>query len=93
MKITQIFNREQVKMEEFLEKSRRLQRTKFNRMLVNGIFRPMVYMLFVTSNLFLFYIGCRGYIQDTTFLGQTITSEIVVAFYMYISKFFNPSGY
>ena len=90
MKITQIFNREQVKMDEFLEKSHNLQRAKYNRMLVFGIFRPMVYMLFVTSNLFLFYIGCRGYIQDTTFLGQTITSEIVVAFYMYISKFFNP---
>ena len=90
MKITQIFNREQVKMEEFLDKSHKLQRAKYNRMLVFGIFRPMVYMLFVTSNLFLFYIGCRGYIQDTTFLGQTITSEIVVAFYMYISKFFNP---
>ena len=90
MKITQIFNREEVKMEEFLEKSHKLQGAKYNRMLVFGIFRPMVYMLFVTSNLFLFYIGCRGYIQDTTFLGQTITSEIVVAFYMYISKFFNP---
>ena len=90
MKITQIFNREQVKMEEFLDKSHKLQRAKYNRMLVFGIFRPMVYMLFVTSNLFLFYIGCRGYIQDTTFLGQTLTSEIVVSFYMYISKFFNP---
>ena len=90
MKITQIFNREDVKMEEFLDKSHRLQLAKYNRMLVFGIFRPMVYMLFVTSNLFLFYIGCRGYIQDTTFLGQTITSEIVVSFYMYISKFFNP---
>ena len=90
MKITQIFNREEVKMEEFLEKSHKLQGAKYNRMLVFGIFRPMVYMLFVTSNLFLFYIGCRGYIQDTVFLGQTITSEIVVAFYMYISKFFNP---
>lgn len=90
MKITQVFNREDVKMEEFLDKSRKLAKAKFSRTLVFGIFRPMVYMLFVTSNLFLFYIGCKGYIQDTTFLGQTITSEIVVAFYMYISKFFNP---
>lgn len=90
MKITQVFNREDVKMEEFLGKSHKLEKAKFSRMLVFGIFRPMVYMLFVTSNLFLFYIGCKGYIQDTTFLGQTITSEIVVAFYMYISKFFNP---
>ncbi len=90
MKITQIFNQESRKMEEFLDRSRKLQNAKVGRMFVFGIFRPMVYMLFVTSNLFLFYIGCKGYIQDTTFLGQTITSEIVVAFYMYISKFFNP---
>ena len=77
-------------MDEFLVRSKRLEKTKMNRMFVFGIFRPMVYMLFVTSNLFLFYIGCKGYIKDTTFLGQTITSETVVAFYMYISRFFNP---
>lgn len=90
MKVTQIFNQEQRKMDEFLVRSKRLEKTKLNRMFVFGIFRPMVYMLFVTSNLFLFYIGCKGYIKDTTFLGQTITSETVVAFYMYISRFFNP---
>ena len=90
IKITQIFNQEDRKMEDFLVRSRRLQKAKQARMFVFGIFRPMVYMLFISSNLFLFYIGARGYIQDTQFLGQTITSEIMVAFYMYISKFFNP---
>ena len=90
MKLTQIFNQENRKMDEFLVRSKKLERAQLNRMYVFGIFRPMVYMLFVSSNLFLFYIGCKGYIRDTTFLGQTITSEIVVAFYMYISRFFNP---
>ena len=90
MKITQIFNQEDRKMEDFLVRSRKLQRAKRQRMFVFGIFRPMIYMLFISSNLFLFYIGARGYIQDTPFLGQVITSEIMVAFYMYISKFFNP---
>ena len=90
IKITQIFNQEDRKMEDFLVKSRKLQQTKRARMYVFGIFRPMVYMLFITSNLFLFYIGAKGYIQDTAFMGQVITSEIMVAFYMYISKFFNP---
>ncbi len=90
MKVTQIFNREDQKQAEFLEKSSCFSKAKFSRMFVFGIFRPLVYMLFVTSQLFLFYIGCRGYIQDTTFLGQTITSEIIVSFYMYISRFFNP---
>ncbi len=90
IKITQIFNQEDRKMEDFVRRSGKLQRAKQARMLVFGIFRPMVYMLFVSSNLCLFYFGAKGYIQDTAFLGQVITSEIVVAFYMYISKFFNP---
>ena len=90
MKITQIFNREGRKMEDFVSRSATLKKAKFNRMYVFGIFRPMVYMLFVTTNLCLFFFGAKGYIQDTQFLGQTITSFTVVAFYGYISRFFNP---
>ena len=90
IKITQIFNQEQNKMSDFLTRSKRFMKAKQNQMYVFGIFRPMVYMLFVSTNLCLFYFGCKGYIQDTPFLGQVITSEIVVSFYMYISKFFNP---
>ena len=90
MKITQIFNREEQKYEEFKEKSQRLAKAKINRMYVFGIFRPMVYMLFVSSQMCLFYFGAKGYIQNTSFLGQTITSATVVSFYMYISRFFNP---
>lgn len=90
IKITQIFNQEDRKMEDFVTKSLRLQKAKQTRMLVFGIFRPMVYMLYVSSVLGLFYLGAKGVIQDRAFLGQTITSEIIVAFYMYISKFFNP---
>ena len=90
MKITQIFNREEQKMEDFLLRSKKLQKAKFGRMFVFGIFRPMVYLLNISSVLFLFYLGARGYIQDTQFLGQTITASLVVSFYMYISRFFQP---
>ena len=90
IKITQIFNREERKMQDFLERSKKLRKAKVNRLFVFGIFRPMVYMLFVTSNMCLFYFGAKGYIQDTAFLGQTITSYTVVAFYGSISRFFNP---
>ena len=90
IKITQIFNREEQKYQDFTKRSRALKKAKFNRMYVFGIFRPMVYMLFVSSQMCLFYFGAKGYIQDTQFFGQTITSSIVVSFYMYISRFFNP---
>ena len=90
MKITQIFNREQRKYEDFATRSAALKKAKTNRMYVFGIFRPMVYMLFVSSQLCLFYFAAKGYIQETEFMGQTIDSMIVVAFYGYISRFFNP---
>ncbi len=90
MKITQIFNREEQKLDDFKERSAALKKAKQNRMYVFGIFRPMVYMLFVSSQMCLFYFGAKGYIQQTEFLGQVIDSAIVVSFYMYISRFFNP---
>ncbi len=90
MKIIQIFNREERKMAEFSEKNNALRKAKREQMFVFGIFRPMVYMLYISSVLCLLYLGGRGYIKGTSFLGQTITAATVVTFYMYISKFFNP---
>lgn len=90
MKITQIFNREEKKMQDFVTRSRRLGNAKSKQMFVFGIFRPMVYVLYISSVLCLFYLGGKGYIQNTEFLGQVITVKTLVTFYMYISKFFNP---
>ena len=90
MKIIQIFNREDRKMQEFSERNNRLGKAKREQIFVFGVFRPVVYMLYISSVLCLLYLGGRGYIRDTSFLGQVITSETVVTFYMYISRFFNP---
>ena len=90
IKITQIFNREQQKMDDFTVKSRAMKKAKQNRMFVFGIFRPMVYMLNISCVLCLFYLGARGYIKETQWFGQIIDGGIIVSFYMYISKFFNP---
>ncbi len=90
IKITQIFNREEQKMKEFEEKTRALGKAKRDQIFVFGIFRPVVYMLYISSVLCLLYLGGRGYIRNTEFMGQVLTSGTVVTFYMYISKFFNP---
>ena len=90
IKITQIFNREDAKMHDFREKSNALGRAKQEQILVFGIFRPLVYMLYVSSILCLLYLGGRGYLKGLSFMGQTITSGMLVSFYMYISKFYNP---
>ena len=90
MKVIQIFNREERKRAEFNEKNARLGKAKHEQIFVFGIFRPMVYMLYISSILCLLYLGGRGYIRDVSFLGQVITGGTIVTFYMYISKFFDP---
>ena len=90
MKIIQIFNREAKKKAEFDAKNSHLSKAKKEQIFVFGIFRPMVYMLYISSILCLLYLGGMGYINKTEFLGQTITASTLVSFYMFISKFFNP---
>ena len=90
IKVTQIFNREERKAAEFESKNRYLGKAKHQEIFVFGIFRPMVYMLYISSVLVLLYLSARGVIKDTTFLGQKITSDVLVSFYMYTNKFFNP---
>ena len=90
IKITQIFNREDRKMSDFEQKNQKLKKSKQHEIFVFGIFRPMVYMLYITSVLCLLYMGGKGYIQNLVLFGQTMTSGVIVTFYMYVSKFFNP---
>ena len=90
MKIIQIFNRESQKKAEFDAKNKALGRSKYGQIFVFGIFRPVVYMLYISSVMCLFYLGARGYINNIEFLGQVVDEGIVVSFYLYISKFFNP---
>ena len=90
IKITQVFNQEERKMADFLRRSNDLKKAKQNQIFVFGIFRPMVYMLYISSVLCLLYLGGRGYIKGGTFLGQSFTSGVIVSFDMYVNKFFNP---
>ncbi|MCI9504408.1 MAG: ABC transporter ATP-binding protein [Clostridia bacterium] len=90
MKITQIFNCEEKKAREFSAHNKKLAKAKRQEMFVFGVFRPMVYLLHISSVLCLFFLGAKGHLDNASFLGQTLTAEIIVTFYMYISKFFNP---
>ncbi len=90
IKVTQIFNRENKKLSEFAEKNTELRKAKRNQIFVFSVFRPTVYMLYVSSVLCLFFLSAKGYIDGWRFLGQTVTGGVVVTFYMYINKFFNP---
>ena len=90
MKITQIFSKEEKKQREFDERNTRLYRARRERIFINGIFRPMIYMLYISSVLCLLFFGARGAISGVSVLGQTVSADVIISFYMYVSKFFNP---
>lgn len=90
IKIIQIFNQEQRKKNDFVAKNNKLGKAMRDQILVFSIFRPIIYMLYISSVLCLFYFSAKGYIDNVSFLGQTITAEVLVAFYMYIQTFFDP---
>ena len=77
IKVTQIFGREDEKMAEFYQKSQTLSKVTQEQIFVFGVFRPLVYMLYISSILCLFYLGGMGHLNNVSFLGQTITGGTI----------------
>ena len=80
MKITQIFNREEKKAEEFDEKNNGHRRSVFRIVIGFGIYRPFVTFVYVATIALIFYFGVK----------YGLSPGGVVAFYLYLGKFFQP---
>ena len=90
IKIIQIFNQEHRKKNEFVAKNNKLGKAMRDQILVFSVFRPIIYMLYISSVLCLFYFSAKGYIKGIGFMGTVITADVLVSFYMYIQTFFDP---
>ena len=80
MKIIQIFNQEIRKKKQFHEKNENLRKARYKVLVAFGIYRPLVSFI---------YFGAIA----TTFsfaVNSLLTAGEVVAFYLFLSKFFNP---
>lgn len=80
MKITQIFNQEKRKENEFLVKNENLRRERFKIIIAFGIYRPFVYSLYLLSLALTFTLSIQ--------LG--LNAGEILAFYLFLSKFFHP---
>jgi len=84
MKITQIFNQEARKERQFMVKNNAHLKTRLNLMFAFGIYRPLISFIYYASIALIFYLGIQEWILST------ISAGTVVAFYLYLSRFFNP---
>ena len=80
MKIIQIFNQEKRKEDEFNFKNNTLRKTKFNAVMAFALYRPFINLLY------------NGALAVTFFAGISLSlgAGEIVAFYLYLSRFFNP---
>ena len=80
MKLTQVFNQEEAKDEQFCEKNENLRRQRFNVTKAFGVYRPLISFIYNAAIALCFYFGIQ----------YQLSAGEIVAFYMYLSKFFNP---
>ncbi|MDE6691371.1 MAG: ABC transporter ATP-binding protein/permease [Clostridia bacterium] len=80
MKLIHVFNRQQFKELEFLMKNENLRKARYKVVIAFGIYRPLITFIYVLSVAVTFYLG----------VSFGLDAGMVVAFYLYLSKFFNP---
>ena len=80
MKLTQVFNQEGTKEEQFNEKNEALRKQRFNVIKAFGVYRPLISFIYNCSIALCFAGG----------IVLHLSAGEIVAFYMYLSKFFHP---
>ncbi len=80
MKIIQLFNQEKRKEKQFDVKNDNLRKTRYKVLIAFGIYRPLISFIYFGSIAITFNFALQA----------IITAGEVVAFYLYLSKLFNP---
>ena len=80
MEVVQIFEQQERKNQEFCNKNETLRKQRYKLNIAYAMYRPFVNFLFFAAVGVTFYMGLK----------LSLLPGTVIAFYMYLSKFFNP---
>lgn len=80
MNIIQLFNRQKRKLKEFDEKNDELRRSHFRVVLLFGIYRPFITLIYIASTAAIFWFGVMF----------GLTPGGIVVFHEFLGRFFNP---
>jgi ABC-type multidrug transport system fused ATPase/permease subunit len=84
MKLIQIFNRENKKYQEFVDKNKKLNNSHIERVLAFSLYRPTMYLLYIVAIVIVLWVGSYQVIDGI------ITYGVLFAFTQYINRFFQP---
>lgn len=91
MKITQVFNQEDKKLNEFKANNKQLEKSLLKQTFLFGIFRPSIFVMYIISVAIVLWFGGNQAIEFNLGLSTVVvTYDMLFTFYQYVSKFFNP---
>ncbi len=84
MKVTQIFNQQEKKKDEFNKISKDLRKSYLKEVLIFGIFRPMIFIFSTLGTITLFYFAAKEMASGRMSIGQ------LMGYSLYLGNFFRP---
>jgi ATP-binding cassette subfamily B protein len=89
MKVTQVFNQEEKKLNEFRNHNNQLRKTQLKQTFIFGIFRPSMYVLYLVAVVLVFWFGGK---ESIGLSGEErlVAIATLIMFQQYIRQLFNP---
>lgn len=90
MKITQAFNAEEKQYREFKERNNKLKKSYSHQILLMAIYRPFMYVCYAATLFIVFWFGGKSALELAINTGDLTGIGTLLAFYLFIDKFFGP---
>ena len=84
MKITQVFNQEEKKFNEFKKINNNLKKSYLKEIVTFSIYRPVIWCLAMVGTVLAIYFGISAVLAGSLSVGMFIS------FYVYVGQFFDP---
>lgn len=89
MKVIQVFNKEEKKQKQFMQKSKKLNQSYMKEILVFGTYRPLMYLLSMMATIAVLYLGIEDVLNNAVYL-IPFTAGLLFSYFNYIRDFFEP---
>ncbi|MDD4000503.1 MAG: ABC transporter ATP-binding protein [Bacilli bacterium] len=89
MKVTQVFNQEVKKHSEFQDRNNALKKSSLKEILIFGVFRPSIYVIYLLTTALVLWFGARSAIGVSSFIPE-VGYDIIITFTQYVDMLFNP---
>jgi ATP-binding cassette subfamily B protein len=90
MKITQVFNQEEKKYQEFRNRNIALKNSSIKEIFIFGVFRPSIYVIYILTLGLVLYFAATSAIGGVALISTVILYPTIITFVQLVDMLFNP---